>query len=1421
MKKKLIIGLVIGLLTLTMVLTALPVGAVDPPGLKKVPFELQPKDGKLLEFLAEKGVDKNYVQLDKDYGSRLEGKSPYSITYKDLKSNNYYMLVSGLPHSDAFGVKLDSTWYEYEGKFYSGYNLFWAIVNDNTITVSPNFDQPNGSIEGDQVIWNPQLFIDGEEIQPRTPPILLAVDPVNPNYFNNTIEWNYGDGIKRTVRIIEGRIREWWVFSENPQGEIRIKHNISGNLPLILGQGYNANEMPLEVTITNDEEIVSVEELNKATYPIRIGASPETFYPDAHAETSSVDGYTYAYSAGTDSWEVIHDRNGDFHNDEGAQASIGLQVQGDEYKLIFRAIFVFNTTGLPDTCTITGAVLSLWGESKTDGMSITPDINIATATTASNTDLANGDHLHTGFGMASLLSTLIAYGDFSTVAYNDFTLADVDTDGFGYISKTGVTKLGAVEDTHDANDFFDDCPDISGNGWDVSRFDVYTADQGDTANDPKLVVTYITVSLPTVTTQAATDIEDTTATGNGNITNTGGENCDIRGIVWDLASQGAPGNVAPGASGYANDVAESNGFGTGAFTRSLTGLPTGDTIYCRAYAHNSAGYAYGAEVNFLTKPAAPTNVVASSNDETKVVITWTKSTGATDYHVWRGAVDLGAAGDVATFDDAGATAATITNAGTVTATDGTETAHVELSLAGEATGVTEHSYKVVASNATGDSDDSTPDNGNRSVGAITYQWQRSAGDADGGYGNVGGATTDPYNDSTAPAGIITPGTASASDGTSVAHITLSLAGESVADGAGRYFQCIVSATGASNSPQTSDNNRGYRGTGAITYAWQVSAGDSDAAYGALGGATTDPYNDATAPANGDGRWYYCEVSATGTTTQDSTHNRGWRAVAPTIITESCTGFDLLWAIINGNIEDEGTSGVTRVGFEYGLSTSYDNNWWADGEWETGDDFWTRLSPLTPATVYHYRAMAYNGDWGYGADRVFSTEGSPTLYEYLNTGGDGDSGAIYSANWTAEQFTSANISHTVTSIRVPLKRVGTYPGIVELALTYADSDNFSTGADLTSALLNGDAMSDTAYVWYDFDVSDMTLAYDTSYAVVVRATSGNATDYILWQKDTGGALADAVGSHSMDSGITWVSDSPVDYLFEIWGEVVMSVEDAQVFTGYIEEGDWLITLTYKNTFEPYYPTDDVETYFDIQLLDDTTIKAQVNCPMWGYRPASIYISKAHADTLNWGNSDYKVRLIGSFGTNPKADYSLTALDWTGGELTFLDKWIIAQANDIGEEDDVVLTVDIADKGEVLNATGHTIFSLGIHGINEVRPDLFEMVVLTPSREEEEYTHAMTGAADWEVKLGPTLSGVLTDWGAFMAMDGQTFGGVLTFVGFVAIFVVLAAMGAWAAGLVFGYVILLGGAWLGLINWVLLGVITFVAFIIFVWQRVLTR
>lgn len=289
-------------------------------------------------------------------------------------------------------------------------------------------------------------------------------------------------------------------------------------------------------------------------------------------------------------------------------------------------------------------------------------------------------------------------------------------------------------------------------------------------------------------------------------------------------------------------------------------------------------------VSYTPVPAAPTNVAATDGTYTdKVTITWTKPTGATGYKVYEGSNLLTTLGDVATYDDTAAAAGSIT-AGSTVATDGTSTANVGLSLSGTSTSNgASRTYKVVATNAGGDSADSSTDTGYRSVGALGYQWQRSAGDSDASYSDIGGATASTYNDTGAPAGTITPGAAAATDGTSSANVGLSLSGQSVADGAGRYYKCTLTSTGASNSPASSTANRGYRTTGALTYQWQRSAADSDASYSNIDGATTASYDDTGAPASGAGRYYKCVEDATGCVQATSTADRGYRMSGGAII----------------------------------------------------------------------------------------------------------------------------------------------------------------------------------------------------------------------------------------------------------------------------------------------------------------------------------------------------------------------------------------------------------------------------------------------------------------------------------------------------------------------------------------------------------
>ena len=96
--------------------------------------------------------------------------------------------------------------------------------------------------------------------------------------------------------------------------------------------------------------------------------------------------------------------------------------------------------------------------------------------------------------------------------------------------------------------------------------------------------------VPTLSsTTAASSITETTSSNGGVISNDGGASVTARGVAWSTST-------APTIS----DSYTTDGTGTGTFTSSLTGLSGSTTYYVRAYATNSAGTAYGAEVSFTT-----------------------------------------------------------------------------------------------------------------------------------------------------------------------------------------------------------------------------------------------------------------------------------------------------------------------------------------------------------------------------------------------------------------------------------------------------------------------------------------------------------------------------------------------------------------------------------------------------------------------------------------------------------------------------------------------------------------------------------------------------------------------------------------------------------------------------------------------------
>lgn len=113
--------------------------------------------------------------------------------------------------------------------------------------------------------------------------------------------------------------------------------------------------------------------------------------------------------------------------------------------------------------------------------------------------------------------------------------------------------------------------------------------------------TGVLVTVPTVTTAAATNVEPTTATVGGSITDDGGGTISAYGISY---------STTDGFEGEDGTQVEGTDLSEGSFTVNLTGLTGMTTYYVRAYATNRAGTSYGDVTYFTTLEYVPEGAVS-------------------------------------------------------------------------------------------------------------------------------------------------------------------------------------------------------------------------------------------------------------------------------------------------------------------------------------------------------------------------------------------------------------------------------------------------------------------------------------------------------------------------------------------------------------------------------------------------------------------------------------------------------------------------------------------------------------------------------------------------------------------------------------------------------------------------------------------
>lgn len=534
--------------------------------------------------------------------------------------------------------------------------------------------------------------------------------------------------------------------------------------------------------------------------------------------------------------------------------------------------------------------------------------------------------------------------------------------------------------------------------------------------------------------------------------------------------------------------------------------------------------------------------------------------------------------------------------------------------------------------------------------------------------------------------------------------------------------------------------------------------------------------------------------------------------ASDISTIGCTGFTQKHAVLNGRIDALNATGdpITQYGFDYGLSVAYGSEVIADGSLSANDYFWLAPNDLIAGTVYHFRAKAYNGvAWGYGEDMVFSTEGSPTVYEYLNTGDDGNSAPCYASNTTAQIFTVGSLSHTITSVKLKVARVGTSPDDVNVSIYHATAaDGDPTGGVLSTATLDGDVLS-TVATWYEWDIPDINVEQNQFYAIVMAVPYGDVSNYMLWRWDAGGGVAGGEATHSSDAGVTWTSDAPADLLYEIWGEPAIDVEDAKIFQDYVSSGDWLITSRILNTYLPYYPNQDVGQYFQMQLIDGSTVKAATPLIDWDLQPIGICIGSTIADSIGWGSTEVKIR-VSTYGSNSTSysEYALQPTDWRAGSLSLLDNWIRFTGAELEDYYGDTYLVDSATKGRILNESGGVMFARGIPDLDKIRPNMFQVAMTSPTFTEQTWTNA--GEREWSSQVGTYVAGQLGDFGTIFNVGGNIVIAMIVFAIYIIVGMVLFGQGNGIAAMVLGIPILAIGWWLGGIGIVAVGAIASIFF-----------
>ncbi|MCX6738370.1 MAG: choice-of-anchor D domain-containing protein [Candidatus Parcubacteria bacterium] len=431
------------------------------------PNEPQP-GGKIL---TQEEMIKFYQELSDTVPGTKKYINPYTLV-ENLGNGKFQAEISSVPKINQDGEEINIAWAQKEEGLFEGGNNFFAVsVNGANTMVSAIYDLSEGIKKGDIAKWNPQIFLNEKEVMPISDtPILLKNDPYNKNYHNNVLEWDYGI-CKRQLRLIEGNILEFYIFALNPNGDIEIKSNISGNLRASAPYAIDAKKNPLEsFRIDGDRKILSSSSFDSVDYPVVID--------DSYVGSSSLEDGDLMPIGSTNYSSVWNLYTADYVRTY--DLSVGQYSTSQGKYRIMRGFVYFDTSAIPSTATISAATLGLMSGSPGPGSF---NVVIQSGQPSHPQIPLSGSDFYKGYYSGN-------GGQIGSSAFNTnfglYVNIPMSSQGIGWIQKgTGaITKLCLRSSN-----------DISGIFYEEYIYP-YTAETG-SGYEPKLSVTY-TLPNPTI-----------------------------------------------------------------------------------------------------------------------------------------------------------------------------------------------------------------------------------------------------------------------------------------------------------------------------------------------------------------------------------------------------------------------------------------------------------------------------------------------------------------------------------------------------------------------------------------------------------------------------------------------------------------------------------------------------------------------------------------------------------------------------------------------------------------------------------------------------------------------------------------------------------------------------------------------------------